>query len=82
MDFRNLQLFNDAYDLVNHPADPANETVPERASRMINYFQVMTARYGTKWMDIFIGENTTFEIADPLPVVLDVGGRYKPYLWY
>ena len=65
MFFRNLQLFNDAFDLANVPPPNVTETQADRIKRYSEYFTTMTARYGSRWLDIFLDEPTTFQISDP-----------------
>ena len=62
---RNLQLFNDAFDLANVPPPNIAETQSDRSKRYSEYFTTMTARYGSRWLDIFLDEPTTFQISDP-----------------
>ena len=63
---RNLQLFNDAFDLANVPPPTVTETQPERTLRYIEYFTTMTARYGSRWLNIFLDEEPTdFQISNP-----------------
>ena len=63
--FRNLQLFNDAFDLANPPSNPEDETSLEKNVRIRSYFRVMTSRYGSKWLDTFLDETTTFSVDNP-----------------
>ena len=71
---------NDAFDLATPP--PPTETTPERRARSVAYFKAMTFRYGSKWIDTFLDETSTFAIEDPVAFGITYAGKcvHKIYL--
>ena len=62
--FRNLELFNDAFDLANPPPG-GNETDPQLGERILKYVKAMNAKYGTRWLDTFLDETSFYYLDDP-----------------